>query len=97
MAFVAICHDREGDEAQRLRASELQAHLDYVASIKDQVLVAGPLNRDASPDFNASLFVYAVDSAAAARQLLEDDPYFKAGIYANVSIAAFTPARGTWL
>ena len=61
------------------------------------MLVAGPMNIDGPASYNASLFIYDVDSESAARQLLEDDPYSRAGIYASVSIVPFTPARGTWL
>lgn len=97
MPYTAICHDHKGDAAQKLRASELQAHLDYVATIADKVLVAGPMSVAGSDNYNASIFIYDVDSEAAARRLLENDPYFKAGIYADVSLAPFTPARGAWL
>ena len=97
MPFAAICHDHDGDTPQQLRASELQAHLDYVDAIADRVLVAGPLTTGGSETYNASIFIYAADSEAEARQLLEDDPYYRAGIYSSVTLAPFTPARGTWL
>ena len=79
-----------------------QAHLDYIESIRDRVLVAGPMLCDPDvPDkrgeFDGSLFVYATNDRDEARGLLEQDPYYRAGIYAQVSWARFTPARGSWL
>ncbi len=96
MPYAAICRD-QNENAIKLRESELQAHLDYVAGIAEQVLVAGPMSIEGSSSFNASLFIYAVDTEQEARELLERDPYFRAGIYADVTLAPFTPARGTWL
>jgi uncharacterized protein YciI len=97
MPYIAICHDTTDRDTAHVRAAELQAHLDYIDSIRAKVLVAGPLTVGGARAFNASLFVYATDSMAEARQLLERDPYFQAGLYADVTLAAFKPARGTWL
>ncbi len=96
MPYTAICYDRPGDTTGP-RADKLQKHLDYIAGIAGQVLVAGPMSIEGSTNFNASLFVYAVDTEDEARRLLENDPYFQAGIYGDIRYAAFTPARGTWL
>ncbi len=96
MAYAALCRDQHAD-ALSIRQSELDAHLNYVARIADRVLVAGPLNTEGSTDFNASLFIYAVETEQEARELLENDPYYRAGIYGDVTLAPFTPARGTWL
>ena len=95
MAFIALCSDDPG--RAEARQAELQAHLDYMAGIADKVLIAGPLNLTGSENFNGSVFVYAVDTEDEARELLEHDPYFRAGLYNRVEYAAFTPARGGWL
>jgi uncharacterized protein YciI len=97
VTYAAICYDREPQASQKLRASELDAHLSYIATIADRVLIAGPMSIDGSSRFNASLLIYAVDNEQDARSLLESDPYFIAGIYGDVTLAPFTAARGTWL
>lgn len=97
MPYAVICRDHVTDAAQQARARELQPHLDYIATIAEQVLVAGPLSTDGTGRYNASLFIYAVATEAEARRLLENDPYYQAGIYAETEINAFVPARGTWL
>jgi len=97
MTYAAICYDREPQASQKLRASELDAHLSYIATIADKVLIAGPMSIDGSSSFNASLLIYAVDNEQDARSLLENDPYFIAGIYGEVALAPFTAARGRWL
>lgn len=97
MPYAAICYDRDPHSSQQIRAAELDAHLNYIKTIADKVLVAGPLSIEGSSSFNARLFIYAVDNEPDARELLASDPYFIAGIYADVSVSPFLPARGKWL
>lgn len=97
MPYIALCHDSDACDAQALRKAELQPHLDYVATLGPQLLLGGPLQVGGAGHYNASLFVYDVNSASEARTLLENDPYFQAGLYADVMLAEFTPARGCWL
>lgn len=87
MPYAVICTDHAGDTSQHLRASTLQAHLDYIAGIATQVLVAGPMTIEGSTSYNASLFIYDVATEADARALLENDPYYQAGIYADIVCA----------
>jgi uncharacterized protein YciI len=97
MAYSAICRDLNEIDSRAVRRNHLQQHLDYVANISDKILIAGPLNLDDSAEYNGSLFIYATDSDSEARVLLEQDPYFKAGLYGDIAFASFTPARGNWL
>ncbi|MGI9329459.1 MAG: YciI family protein [Gammaproteobacteria bacterium] len=97
MPYIALCDDDPTVDAAGLRQQEKTAHFAYIESILDKLLVAGPLTDVATGKHQASLFVYATDDEDEARALLENDPYFRAGIYARVRITAFTPAAGEWL
>ena len=97
MPFSAFCRDREDIDTSSIRAEVLDEHLAYIATIENQVLVAGPLSIGASGGFNASLFIYDTDTEEEARELLEGDPYWQAGVYGEITWARFTAARGTWL
>lgn len=97
MAFIAICEDDPAVDTGALRRAHKDAHFAYIEGIQGQLLVAGPLREVAGETYNASLFVYAAESEAEARRLLENDPYFRAGIYAEVRLAAFVPAAGSWI
>ncbi len=97
MPYAAICYDHDPQSSKQIRTRELDAHLNYIKSIANKVLVAGPMSIEGSSNFNASLLIYTVDNEADARQLLENDPYFIAGIYGEATLASFTPARGQWL
>lgn len=97
MAFTALCIDRSDIDTRMLRRAARDAHFAYIESIMDRLLVAGPLGEADSSEHCASLFIYRVGSEAEARQLLEDDPYWQAGIYAECRLWPFTPAAGEWL
>ena len=97
MAYIALCEDDPTVDTAALRRQERQAHFGYIESILGRLLVAGPVSYPMDGAYTASLFVYAADSEHEARQLLEDDPYFRAGIYGKVRLAPFQPAAGEWI
>ena len=95
MAYICFCNDRPGSLTKRRAATA--EHLEYIETIMQHILVAGPLTGEDTDDFIASCFVYDTDDARLAERLLHNDPYFKAGIYAHVSFHRFRPAAGAWI
>ena len=95
MAYICFCKDHP--DSAELRRTHTKQHLTYIESILQHVLVAGPLIREEFGEFNASFFVYDTDVEAEALKLLHNDPYYKAGIYAEVRCQRFRPAAGTWI
>ena len=94
-AFIAHCHDAPA--AGELRQAHLQEHLAYIETILDEIFVAGPQRPPADATIMASLFIYRAATLERAQELLENDPYFKAGIYARVDWSEFNPAAGVWV
>ena len=97
MPYIAVCEDDPEVDSQALRNREKAAHFAYIETILDRLLIAGPLADNPGGRHAASLFVYDVDEEGAARRLLEDDPFFQAGIYGEVRLWSFTPAAGRWI
>jgi uncharacterized protein YciI len=95
MFYFCFCKDHPG--SLELRAEHAPAHLAYIETILDKIAVAGPLIKTEPDNFNASCFIYQTDSQEEALELLHNDPYFKAGIYAEVHSQPFLPAAGTWI
>ena len=95
MAYICLCKDIP--DSTELRRSNTPQHLSYIESIMGKVLVAGPLVNDDSGGYNASCFIYDTDDEEEALRLLHDDPYFKAGIYADIHCQKFRPAAGAWI
>ena len=95
MPYICFCTDHPG--SNQLRRDHTPAHLDYIETILDRILIAGPLIEAESGSFNASCSIYQVDTQEEALHLLHNDPYFIAGIYAEVRCQPFLPAAGTWI
>lgn len=95
MPILFIC--RDVDESEALRAEHRDAHFAYIESIMSSVLIAGPLGAGAPAGASGSLFAYATDDRATAKRLLHNDPYYLAGVYAEVEAHDFLPAAGEWI
>lgn len=91
MAYICFCKDIEN--SLPLRQAHTAAHLKYIESIMEHVLVAGPM----SVPYDSSVFIYSVDDHQTALQLLHNDPYYTAGIYREVDCRPFLPAAGHWI
>lgn len=93
--FAAWCEDAPA--AHELRKTHLDGHLHYIERFHDRYLVAGPMRLGEAPALVASLFVVTAADEADALAFLNGDPYFAKGVFAAVSIRAFTPAAGAWM
>jgi len=61
------------------------------------IKLAAPLRDDAEEEFTGSLLVITASSIADARAFIEDDPYYKAGIWADVRIDKLGISAGDWV
>ncbi|QFT58298.1 YciI-like protein [Sulfitobacter sp. THAF37] len=90
MFVVLIAKDKPG--AQDIRAENRPAHLEYLKST-DMVAQAGPLlNEDEA--MIGSLIVLDVPDMAAAEAWAANDPYAKAGLFADVSLTHWNRVIG---
>lgn len=89
-------YSRDSEDAPMLRKEHLAAHLEYAACIMDRIAVGGPLREGDAPDFG-SLIVLKTDSEAEAREILEADPYYQAGVWERSEILPFRPVIGEWV
>ena len=94
MHCAAFCIDAEGSES--LRQEHMEAHIAHIKNISDKIMVAGPCPPDAEHENGASLFVLEVGSLAEARQIVEADPYNKAGVWKSIIVRDFKAVVGAW-
>lgn len=88
MIFTIICKDRPG--ALQVRLDTRPAHLDYLNGLnaKGALHFAGPfLGADGKP--TGSLVAVEAADEAEARQLADNDPYARAGLFESVEISAW--------
>lgn len=92
--YAILAHDAPG--AAPIRTEKLKEHLANVATHLDRLAVAGPL-RDEAGAFAGSLLIVKAADEADARALIEADPYFRAGVWADIEIRAFGAVAGDWV
>ncbi|GAB4376835.1 MAG: YciI family protein [Kiloniellaceae bacterium] len=87
MNFVLYCIDKAGHG--QVRAANRPAHLDYLKSKLDSIVIAGPLLADDGESVRGSLLVVDVADRAAAEAFAAGDPYAKAGLFESVTVTAY--------
>lgn len=83
MLFALLCTDKPNQ--LQVRLDTRPAHLEYLDGLGDTVKFAGPfLGEDGKP--NGSLVVIEAEDKNAAAEIAANDPYAKAGVFADVTI-----------
>ena len=95
MAYFAIyCADSA--DGTRLRKENHEAHMKHIGQHIGQLMLAGPCPpMDGSPREASFLVVEAAD-AAAAKAIVENDPFNAAGVWDQVVVREFKPLVGAW-
>lgn len=83
MRYLLLCEDKPGGES--LRLATRQAHLDYVATHRDLVVLAGPLLSDDGEGMLGSLFILEAEEPAQVERFHDQDPYTLAGLWQRVT------------
>lgn len=94
MWYVILGRDASGSLAKRKELREQHLKRLQALQAEGRLLLAGPLPAIDSPDpgpagFQGSLIVAEFDSLAEARAWIEEDPYAKGGVYADVAVYPF--------
>jgi hypothetical protein len=84
--FILLCSDKP--DSLSLRKETRPAHLEYFHSYGNKLILGGPMLDDAGNP-KGSMMVIEADDEAAARELSANDPYAKAGLFAEVRIIPF--------
>lgn len=88
MHFAFLCQDKPG--ALQVRLDTRPDHLAYLNGLNadGKLAFAGPfLGDDGKP--TGSLVVVKAEAIEEARQIAENDPYAKAGLFASVEVKAW--------
>jgi hypothetical protein len=92
---VVVC--RDGPQGPQARAAATQAHLAYIDTVIGEINLAGPLYDEAGLKMVGSLYSLRTQSLARAREIIENDPYYRAGVFESVEYFPHLPAAGHYL
>lgn len=84
MLFAVTCLDKPGHAA--VRADNRAAHLAFLKAHAEAVKIAGPLLDDAGTGMVGSLLIIEAADRAALDELIAQDPYATAGLFAGVEV-----------
>jgi uncharacterized protein YciI len=87
MNFVLYCVDKAGHG--HVRTENRPAHVDYLKSNLERIVLAGPMLSDDGEAMLGSVLVIEAADRAAAEGFAAGDPYAKAGLFESVTIKAF--------
>jgi uncharacterized protein YciI len=94
-SYVVVC--RDGPDGPAARAANTQAHLAYIETVLGDLSVAGPLFDEAGRSTVGSLYVLRTRSLERAREIIENDPFHRAGAFASVEYFPHLPAAGQYI
>ncbi|MBC7434737.1 MAG: YciI family protein [Bdellovibrionales bacterium] len=88
MVYIFHLIDKPGGLPLRLEVRP--QHKAYLSAVADRIAFAGPLTTEDGQTMIGSVLAIDFDSRAAAHAWLADEPFTRAGLYASVSLHAFT-------
>jgi uncharacterized protein YciI len=91
MLYSIYCEDAEN--THDLRAQHLVEHRAYLDLFADKIFFSGPLQSDDAATAHGSLFILNVADRAEAEAYIHNEVFFKAGIFAKVTIRRMRKGR----
>ena len=88
--MLFVIHLLDKPDSEQLRTDVRPEHKEYLGRIADNIAFAGPLFSDDGKHMIGSLLVINFDSRDSANAWLQLEPFTKAGLYASVSVHAFS-------
>lgn len=95
MLVMFHCFDKDNQQAMRINT--LQSHLLWVEQNMRSIKVAGPLLTEDSNTIIGSLYILEADNIEKANNILKEDPYYKTGIWQQITKTEFKSYAGTWV
>jgi uncharacterized protein YciI len=84
MLYAVICNDKPNSLA--IRKANRPQHVEYLQSLGDTLVLAGPFTEADGTTMNGSLIVVEAASLEAARAIAAGDPFAKVSLFAEVEI-----------
>lgn len=79
-----------------IRAELLDQHMQHIGGFVDRIKLGGPVMRSDGAAQAGGILVLEADSEAAVRDMIDADPYFKAGLWQDIKIHPFKEILNGW-
>lgn len=96
MEYFVYCRNKPGVDA--LRAEHLEAHWAFMDQYDSRMIARGPTLSEDRTTPTGSMHIVDLESEEEARAFAYDEPYAKAGVFADITIRRWTNAlkRTMW-
>src|SRR5688572_6327859 len=71
-----------------------EAHWSYMDRFADRLVARGPTLSADGEEHTGSMHVIAVEDAGAARRFADEEPYHRAGVYAEIQVRRYVNVLG---
>lgn len=82
----ALFHGLDQPNGMALRKENRDAHEEYLVLHADKILARGPLVEDHGEKSVGTVILLEIPHMDAAREFLSDEPFYKAGVYAEPNL-----------
>ncbi len=90
MPYIIETFDKPNSLA--MRKENRDAHLQFLDENKAALIACGAKLNDDGSDQGGGLYIVAVESAEEARAFIEQDPFFKIGLFGDIKITRWRKA-----
>jgi uncharacterized protein YciI len=91
MLFFVLLKDFP--EHVKLRGLIRSAHQNYMALHEEHIVLGGPTSENHDSDPNGTVLLLDFPDHESVIRFLDDDPYYKAGLFSDRTIAVWHPVR----
>lgn len=92
--MLFLIHGIDKANGDDIREAQRKKHAQYLALFKKNVICAGPTLADDGVSKTGTVIVVDMDDRAAAQSFLDNNPYFKAGLFETVTIQPWRKIEG---
>lgn len=91
MLWAVYCKDKAN--TAETRKTFMDVHRTYLAGQEPKIFFSGPLQSDDATSAHGSLYVLNVKDRAAAQAFVDNEPFYKAGVFESVLISRMRKGR----
>ena len=92
--MLYVIHAIDKPDHLQVRLANRPAHVEYVKSGPNKLLLAGPLMQEDHETPKGTLLIIEAENLEEAEAFASNDPYNQAGLFAEITVTALNKTMG---
>jgi uncharacterized protein YciI len=80
-----------------IRSRLLDAHMEHIGNYVEHIQLGGPIMRSGSESQAGGILIVEAESEASVKDMIQADPYFKAGLWQEIKVHPFREILNRWV